>query len=246
MQFIRKAFTLIELLVVIAIIAIVAALLFPVFAQAREKARQTTCTSNLKQLCSAAMSYAQDYDECLPFLAYNDRHHLGDDWQISLHPYIKSADIWKCPSASDYVTSGLYCRSFGLPFMLEPSSYAYNETAAASSTPGQIDPDGPTNGKAFSPAYLAQCSHPAQTYFFMDKGYGALFTPWTQWDQRVRSTVLAEERFARGPHQEGKSVAFVDGHVKHFKGAALITQDQHEASGVTQDPKSPYFCYFPN
>ena len=61
----RKGFTLIELLVVIAIIAILAAILFPVFAKAREKARQTSCLSNTKQLCLAALQYAQDFDECL-------------------------------------------------------------------------------------------------------------------------------------------------------------------------------------
>ena len=67
----RKGFTLIELLVVIAIIAILAAILFPVFAKAREKARQTTCLSNQKQLNLAVLSYAQDYDEILtPSLIY--------------------------------------------------------------------------------------------------------------------------------------------------------------------------------
>jgi prepilin-type N-terminal cleavage/methylation domain-containing protein/prepilin-type processing-associated H-X9-DG protein len=239
-------FSLIELLVVIAVIAVIAALLFPVFAQAREKARQATCTSNLRQLSAAVFAYAQDYDECLPFLAYNDRNHLGEDWQVSTRPYVKSAAVWQCPSAPDYTTNGTYCRSFGLPFMLEPSSYAYNETAAAHTTPGQIDPDGPTNGKAFSPATLAECSHPAQTFFFMDKGFGALFTPWTQWQLRVRSTVLTEDRFTPGPHTEGKNIAFADGHVKFVKVAALITQDQHDASGVPKDPRAAYFSYWSN
>ncbi len=67
----RKGFTLIELLVVIAIIAILAAILFPVFARAREKARQTSCLSNLKQLSLGVLMYAQDYDERLPMLYFN-------------------------------------------------------------------------------------------------------------------------------------------------------------------------------
>src|SRR6185437_9312907 len=72
MQKSLKAFTLIELLVVIAIIAILAAILFPVFAQVREKARQTTCARNLKQIGLAVLQYQQDYDETFPMMHYND------------------------------------------------------------------------------------------------------------------------------------------------------------------------------
>src|ERR1700716_4263053 len=85
----RKGFTLIELLVVIAIIAILAAILFPVFAQAREKARQSTCLSNLKQIGLAIMTYAQDYDETLVMANYPD----GPNnilWMGLLDPYVKS------------------------------------------------------------------------------------------------------------------------------------------------------------
>lgn len=242
----NRAFSLIELLVVIAIIAVIAAMLFPVFSQARAKARQTTCTSNLRQLSLALTAYTEDSDECLPFLAYNDRNHLGDDWQVSMRPYIKSADIWQCPDASEYAANGTYCRSFGLPYMLGTSGYSYNETAAASTTPGQIDPDGPTNGKSFTPAYLAQCSHPAQTLLFMDKGYGALFTPWTQWEARIQTACQSEDKSAPGAHQGGKNVAFADGHVKWMKGTAIVTQDQHSASGVEKNPASPFFSYFAN
>ena len=246
LQYYTRAFTLIELLVVIAIIAVIAAILFPVFSQARAKARQTTCTSNLRQLSLALFAYTEDSDECLPFLAYNDRNHLGNDWQTATKPYTKSADIWQCPDASEYATTGEYCRSFGLPFMLEPSGYAYNETAAASTTPGQIDPDGPTNGKSFSPAYLAQCSHPAQTLLYMDKGYGALFTPWTQWEARVQNACQAEDKSVLGPHQLGKNVAFADGHVKWMRGQSIITQDQNSAGGVEKNPASPFFSYYAN
>lgn len=117
----RRAFTLIELLVVIAIIAILAAILFPVFAQAREKARQTSCTSNLKQMGNAFMMYIQDNDECHPmaFAQYNGawywnywhrvpfdwagptalRQVMGaEHWSGSLQPYIKNLQVYACPS----------------------------------------------------------------------------------------------------------------------------------------------------
>jgi len=116
----RRGFTLIELLVVIAIIAILAAILFPVFAQAREKARQTSCLSNLKQLGTSFMMYIQDYDERLPGTSWaNNRCGLTGHWvpagtiansptwrleNGSLFPYVKSAKVYSCPS--DGVASG--------------------------------------------------------------------------------------------------------------------------------------------
>jgi prepilin-type N-terminal cleavage/methylation domain-containing protein/prepilin-type processing-associated H-X9-DG protein len=99
----RKGFTLIELLVVIAIIAILAAILFPVFAQAREKARQASCTSNLKQIGLALRMYAQDYDEINAW-----EWPMGGrgiyDWNHTFHettaPYIKNKGVFRCPSGS--------------------------------------------------------------------------------------------------------------------------------------------------
>ena len=92
----RRGFTLIELLVVIAIIAILAAILFPVFARAREQARRTSCLSNLKQLALAAMMYGQDYDELLPVGATQG----NPLWSVvqGLQPYVKNSQIFYCPS----------------------------------------------------------------------------------------------------------------------------------------------------
>ena len=90
-----KAFTLIELLVVIAIIAILAAILFPVFARARENARRSSCQSNLKQIGLGFVQYSQDYDEKFPS---GPRGVLGQGWGGTLDPYLKSAQIFKCPS----------------------------------------------------------------------------------------------------------------------------------------------------
>src|SRR6266542_4827523 len=106
----RRGFTLIELLVVIAIIAILAAILFPVFAQAREKARETQCMSNSRNMGNAVLMYAQDYDEAIvPWYTYPE--YAGEDrrlrtWTYKLQPYIKNGGeltvdptgIFKCPS----------------------------------------------------------------------------------------------------------------------------------------------------
>jgi prepilin-type N-terminal cleavage/methylation domain-containing protein/prepilin-type processing-associated H-X9-DG protein len=103
----RSAFTLIELLVVIAIIAILAAILFPVFAKAREKARQTTCLSNTKQMANAVAMFAQDHDEALPKGFYNDEEYSGGPnwgmpadtgWDGAIYSYTKNVRVLECPS----------------------------------------------------------------------------------------------------------------------------------------------------
>ena len=97
----HKGFTLIELLVVIAIIAILAAILFPVFARAREKARQTACLSNMKQIALSALMYAQDYDEIYTLSAIDYPGHYSATmtfWQEMLQPYMKNWQMLLCPS----------------------------------------------------------------------------------------------------------------------------------------------------
>ena len=98
----QSGFTLIELLVVIAIIAILAAILFPVFAQAREKARQSSCLNNQKQLGLALLSYEQDYDEHTPTGYYDGTANFGFFWQ--LNPYVKGTVSASDPSAGPIVT----------------------------------------------------------------------------------------------------------------------------------------------
>lgn len=100
----RKGFTLIELLVVIAIIAILAAILFPVFAQAREAARKTNCVSNMRQLGTGIMMYAQDYDELIvpnhaPYQMVQCSTNRWMEWWYLIQPYVKNNGIFACPSS---------------------------------------------------------------------------------------------------------------------------------------------------
>lgn len=123
----RKGFTLIELLVVIAIIAILAAILFPVFARAREKARQASCQSNLKQIGLAIQMYSQDFDErILPARLGEAPNYMC--WTELVYPYINNDQIYICPSHGSPAPSsgtGGYAKSYGLNYEIHPfSTYA--------------------------------------------------------------------------------------------------------------------------
>ena len=119
-----QGFTLIELLVVIAIIAILAAILFPAFAKARESARRSSCSSNMKQIGIATMQYTQEFDEKYPMLHFINDTGQEVRWQEAVSPYIKSGDayatgrisgsggVWDCPSAT--AQPGIYGANYGL------------------------------------------------------------------------------------------------------------------------------------
>ncbi len=136
----NKGFTLIELLVVIAIIAILAAILFPVFAKVREKARQTSCASNLKQLGLGFTQYIEDYDEKYPTGGYQVFGlSFGDGWAGKIYPYVKSTGVFKCPDDSTTIVSGtptLYPVSYGLNFDITRTD-ANNGSLAALTAPTQ-------------------------------------------------------------------------------------------------------------
>ncbi|MCC7493288.1 MAG: DUF1559 domain-containing protein [Fimbriimonadaceae bacterium] len=131
------AFTLIELLVVIAIIAILAAILFPVFAKAREKARQTSCLSNTRQIGTAFTMYVQDCDETFPQV---EDHLTGAhrDWFPLLVPYSKNGQMFKCPSLrdatgleTDYVVNGFAVHGLGLAQVQSPAEFITNSERLA-------------------------------------------------------------------------------------------------------------------
>jgi len=105
----QTGFTLIELLVVIAIIAILAAILFPVFARARAKAQQNSCLSNLKQIALGTLMYVSDYDQRMP-IAYEGASPIGINFTGEVYPYVKNVQIFNCPAsgwdAAYYSTGG--------------------------------------------------------------------------------------------------------------------------------------------
>jgi prepilin-type N-terminal cleavage/methylation domain-containing protein/prepilin-type processing-associated H-X9-DG protein len=182
MQRSNRAFTLIELLVVIAIIAILAAILFPVFAQAREKARQAACTSNLKQLGTAMMMYAQDYDETYP-CGWGSADNGQSMWRNTLYPYVQKYSNLTTTNTATYQpwydgatfsSMGIYmCPSVpGSPRDYGPSAYGYNAHGGGSAGPamtrGWVD-IGNGNG-CFPGNKIASLAKPANLIAFTDAG----------------------------------------------------------------------------
>lgn len=142
----RNGFTLIELLVVIAIIAILAAILFPVFARAREKARQSSCLSNVKQLMLGTLMYTQDYDEMLvPYITNPAGEYAGGQtylgWTYLIEPYVKNEQVFICPSKSGTQYSHAN-------YLNIPTGYGIRMTRT---------------GKA-----LASITEPSMTFFYID------------------------------------------------------------------------------
>ncbi|MCE5239251.1 DUF1559 domain-containing protein [bacterium] len=182
----RKGFTLIELLVVIAIIAILAAILFPVFAKAREKARQASCLSNCKQLATAVLQYAQDYDECMPMGRWGGPTGTQPwwGWNVQVEPYCKNAQIFRCPSAPTVACGyGVTCD-------------------AAYSAMGGINTAQPL-GKIYYPAELLMfIDGMSAAYVHRPAGVGGVCAC------TDTNTVLTFR------HNEGANVAFCDGHGK--------------------------------
>jgi prepilin-type N-terminal cleavage/methylation domain-containing protein/prepilin-type processing-associated H-X9-DG protein len=221
----RGGFTLIELLVVIAIIAILAAILFPVFAQAREKARTASCMSNCKQLGLAVQMYTNDYDESLPYSGvYGTNHPLYKQgyewalWVVLLNPYIKNFQIWQCPSGRESIIGPKTDRlkvNYGYNEYLFHNTGGFSNLAMLASTEVGIA-NVSVIADTFLPGIYQDWSNkdnwkiPGEDPKF---GLGRLKYANTQnW------TGPFIQRHAGG----GASVVFADGHAAHIPGAKIV------------------------
>ena len=213
----RIAFTLIELLVAIAIIALLAAILFPVFGRARENARRSSCQSNLKQQALGLLQYIQDYDERFPLMTWQEPTFGGERtglWRVRIFPYVKSAPIFQCPSNPEPEVPPFFQTTYtnspsGTLTMARSFSYGINELLV----PIDDDPSF-VSAPPLQSVSLAQIKAAALlpvladsqvlTFNNADRLYNAN-------DPSGGNPV--NPRFAR--HFEGSNIAYADGHVKY-------------------------------
>jgi prepilin-type N-terminal cleavage/methylation domain-containing protein/prepilin-type processing-associated H-X9-DG protein len=208
---ITRGFTLIELLVVIAIIAILAAILFPVFARARENARRSSCQSNLKQIGLGIMQYTQDYDERYP-AAYYDITPRTAPWHYVIQPYVKSAQLFKCPSNTS--TAGV--NDVPGPQSI-PASYVGVGGANADAWGGRpvlviVKPSTTNANEWATSTHTSQIDSPAQTIMVGEHPNRSDATYWNNNNDMKMTN-----------HLETTNFLFSDGHVKAMKPAATGT-----------------------
>jgi prepilin-type N-terminal cleavage/methylation domain-containing protein/prepilin-type processing-associated H-X9-DG protein len=230
----RDGFTLIELLVVIAIIAILAAILFPVFAQARESARKTSCTSNLKQIATGMMMYIQDYDETFPAVTgqgyppqagipTEDQTWVYNDILVLMQAYVKNYNVFFCPDRQHNVGSnGDFCTPAAQTQFVWGYGYNWSSGYGPGGGPSSLWnigdgcvqhqlSDGTLPGRT-----IAGVNFPAQFIILGDTGDTPRQTLHTAvYDTRCNPSSGWNADLPTGArHQGGNNFAFADGHVK--------------------------------
>jgi prepilin-type N-terminal cleavage/methylation domain-containing protein len=241
----RNGFTLIELLVVIAIISLLAAILFPVFARARENARRASCLSNVKQMGLAAMQYVQDYDDRYPPISYSvpvgtpmpdGQVWLGSVsapylvWQQLLYPYHKSRAVFWCPSSS------------------------IKEGPSSTPVPGNGQYGANSLMLGATGIHKAAIASVATTYLFMDwgtysaaynravTGSGVYYLPGMGAAGGSCAAVSAgvrQDDCMHGRHFEGVDVGFADGHAKWLKSSVIKTEGGKYANTTSNSDWNP-------
>ena len=198
----KRGFTLIELLVVIAIIAILAAILFPVFAKAREKARQTSCLSNTRQINLGIIQYTQDYDETFPPGSYPMTVPFVLSWRDVISPYLKNTQILQCPS---YRTS-----TFGYGWNYQ--NFGYQDVS---------------HGTGWASG-LGQVQAPAETIIIGDNPDAGMYGAGGNYIYGPTQATPPADGIGNvsGRHNEGANYAFVDGHSKWISRSDAAGQDR--------------------
>jgi len=221
----KLGFTLIELLVVIAIIAILAAILFPVFGRARENARRSTCQSNLKQIGLGILQYVQDYDEMMPFAVGNSNNNSinGTSWPVLVQPYIKSVQVFKCPSnvnagTMDYSTlAGVTPSGVQISYKANGGS-RYNSgwtTISGNQRPMDYSCDGTCTGGYLGGAKVSKIVSTSQTILLFE-GRNLTY-------KRPAAETADQYSMDVTNHLANTNFLFADGHVKSLKPVMTIT-----------------------
>lgn len=213
-----KGFTLIELLVVIAIISILAAILFPVFARARENARRASCQSNLKQIGLGMFMYSQDYDEKFVshFMVDTPDKSNPYGWADALQPYLKSTQIFQCPSETNSAALGTSGTFSGIP---DPTAFGYTDYYINVALAGVSDAalDSPSLTVMLGEGGKGSAYNEGNARYQGDSGVGTGSSGCTIADRLAESSIY---QGGMTRHLGGANFTFADGHVKWLVGAS--------------------------